>query len=150
MIRPQPQLLALGATAPALVLQSIEGDRIDALATAAHHNLVVQFFDAQCDTCARQAAQLCSVAQRHSADTVVAVDAAGESTAVVSDYARANRPSSCPVTLLLDPGLGVSRGYRAAVVPTVYVVDSNGKIAYAAVGSAGVDGLDSTLLHLGG
>lgn len=150
MIRPQPQLLALGAPAPAIVLQSITGDRIDALAAAAHHNLVVQFFDTQCDTCARQAAQLCSVAQRHGADTVVAVDAAGESSAAVADYGRAHQPSTCPVTLLLDPGLGVSRSYRAAVVPTVYVVDSNGKIAFAAVGSAGVDGLDSTLQHLGG
>lgn len=150
VIHLQPQLLAAGTTAPAIVLQSDTGQRVDGLAAAAHHNLVVAFFDTQCDTCERQAAQLCTLAEQHAADVFVAVDAGGESRSAVAAYGRANHPPPCPVTLLLDPGLSVSRAYRAAVVPTVYVVDSSGKIAYGAVGSAGVGGLDATLRQLGG
>lgn len=146
----QPQLLAAGSTAPAIVLQSSAGQRVDALVAAAHHNLVVEFFDTQCDTCRRQAAALCSVARQRPAVVFVAVDAGGENRSAVAAYGRVNHPPPCPVTLLLDPGLSVSRAYRAAVVPTVYVVDSSGKIAFGAVGSAGVDGLDVTLRRLGG
>ena len=150
VIHPQPQLLAAGTRAPAIRLESIAGEQVDALAAAAHHSLVVEFFDTQCDTCARQEGLLCSLAGQHAADVFVAVDAAGETRSAVAAYGRDNQPAGCPVTLLLDPGLGVSRAYRAAVVPTLYVVDSSGKIAFGAVGSAGVDGLDPTLRQLGG
>lgn len=149
VLRPQPQLLAVGSTAPAIVLQSASGQQVDGLRAAAHHNLVVEFFDTQCDTCQRQAAQLCALAQRHASDVFVAVDAAGERASALTAYAGAHQPPPCPVTLLADPKLSVSRAYRAAVVPTVYVVDSSGKIAYAGVGSAGVDGLDAMLQRLG-
>jgi peroxiredoxin len=150
VLRPQPRLLAVGTSAPPILLQSVFGQQVNALNAAAHHNLVVEFFDTQCDTCQRQAGQLCAVAQRHESDVFVAVDAAGEDAATLNAYARARQPSPCRVTLLVDPKLSVSRAYRAAVVPTVYVVDSSGKIAYGAVGSAGVDGVDTMLQRLDG
>ncbi len=48
------------------------------------------------------------------------------------------------------PARRAGRAYRAAVVPTVYVVASGGEITYAAVGSDGVNGLSATLQRLGG
>ena len=150
VVRPSAQLLPLGAAAPPLTLADTAGKRVNALQAAAHHSVVIDFFDTQCDTCKGQSAQLCGVAQQHGSDAFVAVDAGGEGAAAVSSYAHTNLPSPCPVTALLDPTRSVSRAYRAAVVPTVYVVDSSGKIAYADVGSAGVDGLDATLQRLGG
>ena len=150
VVRPAAQLLPLGAAAPPLTLTDTTGKRLNALQAAAHHNLVIDFFDTQCDTCKGQSAELCGVAQQHGSDVFVAVDAGGEAAAAVSSYAQTNFPSPCPVTALPDPTRSVSRAYRAAVVPTVYVVDSGGKIAYAAVGSAGVDGLAATLQRLGG
>ena len=150
MVRPSAPLLPLGTAAPPLRLVSTSGRTVNALQVAAHHTLVVDFFDTQCDTCRGQAPQLCSVAQDHSNDVVVAVDAGGESAAALTAYARSYFSSPCRVTLLADPDRTVSRAYRAAVVPTVYVVASGGEIAYAAVGSGGVNGLPATLQRLGG
>ena len=150
VVRPPAQLLPLGTAAPGIVLNSASGQKVNALQAAAHHNLVIQFFDTQCDTCRNQAPQLCVLAHDHSGDVFVGVDAGREDASTLSAYAQTYLPQPCPVMLLLDPDLKVSRAYRAAVVPSVYVVDSSGKIGYAAVGSAGVDGLDAALQRLGG
>ena len=150
VVRPSAQLLPLGTAAPPLRLMSTTGQPVNALQAAAHHSLVVSFFDTQCDTCRSQAPQLCSVAQNRSDDVFIAVDAGGESAAALRAYAQSAFSSPCRVTVLADPARTVSRAYRAAVVPTVYVVDSGGKIAYAAVGSDGVNGLPATLQRLGG
>ncbi|MBV8529578.1 MAG: TlpA family protein disulfide reductase [Candidatus Dormibacteraeota bacterium] len=150
VVRPSAQLLPPGTPAPALTLVSTTGQTVNALQAAAHHNLVITFFDTQCDTCRAQAPQLCAVSLQRSGDVVIAVDAGGESTDTLEAYAQSNFSSSCRVTVLADPDRTVSRAYRAAVVPTVYVVASGGEIAYAAVGSDGVNGLSATLRRLGG
>ena len=150
VVRPSAQLLPLGTVAPPLTLSSTSGQTVNALQAAAHHNLVVDFLDTQCDTCSSQAPQLCSIAQDHGNDVFVAVDAGGESASALTAYARSYFPSPCRVTVLTDPDRTVSRAYRAAVVPTVYVVASGGEIAYGAVGSDGVNGLPATLQRLGG
>ena len=150
MVRPSAQLLPLGTSAPPLTLVSTTGQTLNALQAAAHHNLVVDFFDTQCDTCRSQAPQLCSVAQDHGNDVFIAVDAGGESASALASGTRSYFPKSCRVTVLADPDRTVSRAYRAAVVPTVYVVAGGGEIAYAAVGSDGVNGLPATLQRLGG
>lgn len=150
VVRPSAQLLPLGTEAPPLTRVSTTGQTVNALQAAAHHNLVIDFFDTQCDTCRRQAPQLCTIAQQHSDDVFIAVDAGGETAAALKAYAQSNFQQSCRVTVLADPDRTVSRAYRAAVVPTVYVVASGGEIAYAAVGSDGVNGLSATLQRLGG
>lgn len=150
VVRPSAQLLPLGTPAPPLRLVSTTGQTVNALQAAAHHSLVVDFLDTQCDTCRSQAAQLCSIAQDRGSDVFVAVDAGGETASALKAYAQSYFSSSCRVTLLADPDRTVSRAYRAAVVPTVYVVASGGEIAYAAVGSDGVNGLPATLQRLGG
>jgi peroxiredoxin len=149
-VHPQPQLLATGTVAPPIVLTSAAGQQVNALEAATAHRLVIEFFDVECETCQRQAAELCGIAARHPADVFVAVDAARESATALSAYARHYHPAPCPVTLLVDPGLKVTRAYRAAVVPTVYVVDARGTIAYGAVGPAGIDGAEPALRRLGG
>lgn len=150
VVRPTAQLLPLGTPAPPLKLVSATGQPVNALQAAAQHTLVVDFFDTQCDTCRSQAPQLCSIAKDHSNDFFFAVDAGGESGAALRAYAQSYLPAPCRVTVLADPDRTVSRAYRAAVVPTVYVVASGGEIAYAAVGSDGVNGLPATLQRLGG
>jgi len=150
VVRPSAQLLPLGTVAPPVTLVSTTGQTINALLAATHHNLVIDFLDTQCDTCRSQAPQLCAVSLQHSSDVFIAVDAGGEGGGALRAYAQSNFSSSCRVTVLADPDRTVSRAYRAAVVPTVYVVASGGEIAYAAVGSDGVNGLSATLQRLGG
>lgn len=149
LVHPQAPLLSTGTAAPPIDLTSNTGQRVNALQAAAGHALVVEFFDVECDTCKRQAPQLCSIAARNPSDVFVAVDAANEGTGALTAFARNNLPQPCPVALLIDPGTQVSRAYHAAVVPTLYVVDGSGRIASAAVGPAGVDGLEAVLHRLG-
>ena len=149
LVHPQPPQLAAGTSAPQITLQSVGGAAMNANAAAAHHALVVEFIETTCETCQRNAAVLCSLAARFPQDVFVAVDAGGESAAAVAGFAAAHEPAGCRVTLLLDPGLKVTHAYEAAVVPTVYVVDSSGKIAYGGVGSDGIAGLAAVLQRLG-
>lgn len=149
LVRPQAPLLSAGTPAPPINLVSDTGQRVNPVQAAEHHAAVVAFFDVECDTCKRQAPQLCGIAARHPSATFVAVDAANESAAALAAFARDYMPQPCPVTLLVDPGAKVSRAYYAAVVPTLYVVDGSGNIASAAVGPAGVDGLEAVLHGLG-
>lgn len=150
VVHPQAPLLSTGSAAPAINLTSDTGQRVNALAAAAHHALVIEFFDIECATCQRQAPALCGIAAGHTSDVVVAVDAGNESAAAIRGFRMRYFAAPCPITVLVDPGLAVSRAYRAAVVPTVYVVDKGGNIAYADVGPAGVDNLDAVLQRVGG
>lgn len=150
VVHPQAPLLSMGSAAPPINLTSDTGQPVNALQAAAHNALVIEFFDIECATCQRQAPALCSIAARHASDVFVAVDAANESASALRAYRMRYLAPPCPVTLLVDPGLKVSRAYQAAVVPTLYVVDSTGKIASAAVGPAGVDGLEAALRRAGG
>ena len=150
VVRAPAQVLPLGTAAPQLTLTSAAGQRVHALQAAAHHSLVVEFFDTECNICRSRAPELCGLSHDHSSDVFVAVDAAREDAAALNTYGQRYQSQPCAVALLVDPDLTVSRAYRAAVVPTVYVVDSSGNIAYAAVGSAGIDGVAATLQRLGG
>ena len=150
VVRAPADVLPLGTAAPQLILTSAAGQRVNAREEAAHHNLVVEFLDTECEICRSRAPKLCTLAHDHGSDVFVAIDAAREDAAALNSYAQRYQPQPCAVTPLVDPDLTVSRAYRAAVVPTVYVVDSSGNISYAAVGAAGIDGLGAALQRFGG
>lgn len=150
VVHPQAPLLPAGSPAPPIKLTSDTGQPVNALVAAAHHALVVEFFDIECTTCQRQAPALCGIAARHPSDVFVAVDAGNESPTALRAFRARYFPQPCPVTVLVDPGVAVSRAYRAAVVPTLYVIDTRGTIASADVGPAGIDNLDAVLHAVGG
>ena len=74
-----------------------------------------------------------------SAVTVVGVDAAREPADKLRAFQQRYLPAGCSVTLLADPGARVSQQYAITVVPTLYVVDGNGKIAAAGFGETTVE-----------
>ena len=131
-------------------LMSLDGHRVDVLATAAHRPVLVQFFDTVCVTCQQQQPALCTLAATLPRVVVVVVDAGQESAAAVSSYARSYVPQSCAVVPLVDPGAGVSRNYAITVVPTYYVVDSTGHIAFGGVGAKGLAAAQPVLRQLAG
>lgn len=134
-----------------MALQDPGGHTItaSAMATAAHHPLVIDFFTAGCADCQRLGPELCAVSQRFSGVEFVAVDAAGEDARTVAAFGAHYLPRACAVTLLVDPALRTAHDYEVTVVPTVYVVDRNGRIASGAFGQAGLDDLATTLQRLG-
>ena len=148
-VHPQPPQLAQGTVAPQITLRTVAGQTMNANAAAAHHALVVEFFETTCETCQRDAPTLCRLATRFPDDVFVAVDAGDEPATAVGGFAALRQPAGCAVAVLLDPGLKVTHAYEAAVVPTVYVVGADGRIAYGGAGSDGIAGLEAVLQRLG-
>src|SRR4029077_6897324 len=55
LVHTQPPLLANGTVAPPIVLESDAGQKIDVLRGAAHHAVVLEFFETACVTCEQRA-----------------------------------------------------------------------------------------------
>jgi thiol-disulfide isomerase/thioredoxin len=133
-IRPQPNLLAVGSTAPTISLDAAGGGRVDITATAAGKPYVLEFFAAGCAHCQQVAGQLCG-----EKIPVFAVDAAKDSAQTVASYRQRYAPN-CNYPMLIDPTLAAGSAYGVNAVPTVYVV-KDGKVAYSGAGLDGVNGL---------
>jgi len=145
-IHPSQQLLPVGLAAPPITLRDSGGRPVTVVPSPQQGPVVIEFFDTVCVSCQREAATLCGIAAANPAATVVGVDAGSESAAAVAAYAR--RSSPCALPFLVDPNAKVSRSYAAAVVPTIYVVDRHGKIAYGGVGSSGIEAVSHNLQRL--
>jgi hypothetical protein len=137
-VRPQSNLLPVGATAPAISLDAVGGGHVDVAAAAAGKPYILEFFEAGCAHCQQVAGQLCAEPV-----PVFAVDAAKDSAPTISSY-RSQYAARCAYPLLLDPNLSAGSSYDVNVVPTVYVI-KQGKVAYAGAGLDGVNGLGAAL-----
>ena len=143
---PAPPLLASGSAPPALTLDDLAGRPHDAVAESHGHGAAIVFFETTCPTCQAEAAHLCRVARDHPRMHVVLVDSGLEDSGAVHAFA-AERMSGCPVTFLLDPGDLVTHAWAVSVVPTVYVLTSEGTIGFGAVGDDGFNGLDAAVAN---
>lgn len=147
-MHPSPPLLATGAAAPAIALQSDTGQSLDVLAMSAHHPAVVAFFETSCAVCQQDAEALCAASNAFPGVAVVAVDAGGASASALLAFAAQYLMPPCHVTVLVDPRKSAAHSYQVAVVPTIYVIDSNRKIAYGGVGAGGIHGVAAVLHQL--
>jgi peroxiredoxin len=148
LVHPQPGLLTSGTAAPPIVLDTDTGSRLDVLKSASPRPVAVEFFETSCVDCQEDAAAVCGLATGFPDVMVVAVDAGNDTAAALQAFAARYMAAPCPVTLLVDPRQNVSHDYQVAVVPTVYVVDKSGKIAYGGVGAAGIQGTAGALRTL--
>lgn len=147
-VHPPSPMLQPGTSAPNIALRTAGGQSENVLPSANHHPVVVEFIEAGCVTCQQEAPVLCRMGATYPQVTFVAVDAATESAAALEGFAARYLTPGCATIVLLDPGLQVSRAYDVRVVPTVYVVDSAGKITYGGLGSSGVEGVAPVLQRL--
>ncbi|MGI8847077.1 MAG: redoxin family protein [Candidatus Dormibacteria bacterium] len=140
----QPRTISGGTAAPAITLDDVAGHHHDVFTEARGQRVVVEFFATTCPTCQEQAGHVCSLANAHHDVRVYAVDSELEGAGAISDYAR-TRMSGCPVTFLVDPGNRTTHAWSVAVVPTVYLIRPDAKIAYGGIGADGIRGLDGAL-----
>lgn len=147
VLRPQPQLLPLGTTPPVIQLSDDAGTTVSVPSIAAGRPLVVEFFATSCPVCQHEAISVCDVAQRHPRAQVVAVEAEGHSPSEIHAFRQQYAPQ-CSFPQLVDPQSSAAHSWSVNVVPTVYVLDSSGKITYAGSGADGVAGLDAALVAL--
>jgi len=141
-------LLPGGAPAPAIRLQDSAGLRHDVLAEAAGHPVVLEFFETTCTVCQHEVGPMCDAQRRHPDIPFFGLDAAREKAATVEGF-RHDQGSGCTGwPLLLDPNSNVLRSYSVTVVPTVYLLDARGRVAYTGTGEAGVSGLGQAIAQV--
>jgi hypothetical protein len=143
LVRPQADLLPVGATAPAISLDAVGGGHVDVAAAAAGKPYIVEFFEAGCAHCQQVAGQLCTEPV-----PVFAVDAAKDSAPTVSSY-HSQYAARCTYPMLLDPSLSAGSSYNVKVVPTVYVI-KQGKVAFGGTGLDGVNALGAAVAKAAG
>ena len=145
-------LLPGGAAAPAIRLASISGggDVHDVLTESRGHAVVLEFFETTCEVCQHEVKPMCDVHARHPGVPFYSINAAREKAGAVAAFQRDQGGGCTDWPLLLDPQSTVLRAYSVTVVPTVYVIDARGRVAYTGTGQGGVDGLDRALAQLAG
>jgi peroxiredoxin len=143
------QLLPLGAQAPAIHLADTGGTQRNVFAESGGQPVVLEFFETTCAVCQREVKPMCDTHAKHAGVPFYGVNAARESASAVGDFGRKQAGGCTSWPLLLDPRSDVLRAYSVTVVPTVYVIDSKGRVAYEGTGESGVAGLDAALSRLG-
>lgn len=143
-----PSLLPGGAAAPAIALQDAAAMPHKLYADTAGEPVVLEFFETTCAVCQREVVPMCDAHRRHPQAAFFGIDAARETADAVRNFAASQGGGCIAWPLLLDPKSAVLRAYRVTVVPTVYVIDASGRVAYTGTGEAGVAGLGNALALL--
>jgi thiol-disulfide isomerase/thioredoxin len=143
-------LLAGGTPAPPVRLADTGGARHDVLRDAGGRPVVLEFFETTCAICQHEVQPMCQVRQRHPGVAFYGIDAARENAQVVRAFQQGQAGGCTSWPLLLDPQSAVLRSYSVTVVPTIYLIDGQGRVAYTGTGEAGVSGLDSALGRIEG
>lgn len=146
-----PRLLPGGSAAPAISATSSTGEAV-ALFGAANppgRPVVLEFFETTCTVCRQEVGPMCDVHAQHGGAAFYGIDAAREKAPEVNDFGRTQGNGCTSWPLLLDPRSTILRAYSVTVVPTVYVIDARGRVAYTGTGQGGVDGLAAALRSLG-
>jgi peroxiredoxin len=139
-----PNLLAVGSTAPNFTLTTPQGKRVS-LASYRGKAVLLEFFASWCPHCNAEAPHLAKLARSLSSKGAqfVSVNADGETAPSIYAF---HRYYGLPYPALVDPSGtpgsfnspgaagNVSTTYRVQSFPTFYVIDRHGKIAWRSDG----------------
>ena len=143
-------LLEAGAAAPAFRLADVLGANYSYGEEGRKKPLLLAFFSIFCDPCRADLQVLQKIQEKYGGGNldVAAVSLDGEVLkATVAGFAKQERYT---FRVLLDGGDGkqmfpVADSYRVTEMPTVYLVDRGGRIAYAGTGRVGEDMLEKVV-----
>ena len=144
-IEPRPALLTAGTTAPDWQLTTPDGDRVS-LASLRGNVVVMDFWATWCGPCMMAMPGIQKV-HEHFQDRAVKVIGVNCMEGAGGDPARYMRTQEYTYSLLLD-GDGVADLYNVSGIPTFYVVDQEGRIAFSSVGAGSEDGLTAIIEKL--
>ena len=142
------KLLAVGTQAPSLSLDAAAGGTIDIPTAAEGRPFVLEFFETSCPVCQHEVPAVCDLARTHPDVKFFGVNAARETASAVQQFRRQQGGGCITFPLLIDLRSDALRRYTVTVVPTVYLVDVHGRVAYAGTGAGGVEGLKTAIAAL--
>ena len=117
--------LAVGMDAPEFELKNLDGEQVR-LSRLAGTPVLLNFYSANCSWCQTEVPRLAHVYQRMSnVDVKVLGVAIGEDEATASQFASEKQ---LPFPILIDDGT-IAATYHLKRVPTIVLVDSDGKVA---------------------
>jgi cytochrome c biogenesis protein CcmG/thiol:disulfide interchange protein DsbE len=141
--------LAPGAVAPAFRLPDLSGTKYSFGEAGEKKPLLLAFFSVFCDPCYADLLVLQKIQEKHGGDVdVAAVSLDGEPLkAVVAGFAK---QEGYTFRVLLDEEDGkrmfkVADAYRVTEMPTLFLVDRGGKVAFAGMGRFAEDTIEKAV-----
>ena len=144
-LAPRPALLTAGTAAPDWRLKTPDGDTVS-LASLRGNVVVMDFWATWCGPCMIAMPGVQRV-HEHFRDQPVKVIGVSCMETPGGDPARYMRKKEYTYSLLLD-GDGVADAYNVSSIPTFYVVDQQGRIAFSSVGAGSEEGMTSVIEKL--
>lgn len=129
---------AAKAPAPALVLKDID-DKSHDLASLKGKVVLVNFWATWCPPCRREMPSMDRLAQKlaGTAFVVLAVNIGEDADTIHTFTSQLDTAPSFPI--LLDPHARTMQTWKISGLPTTYLIDPQGRIAYSAVGGREFD-----------
>ncbi len=135
-------LLTEGDDAPPFELRAIEGDERVSLESLRGKIVLLDFWATTCPPCIRQMRDLEIVHQRMSEDVVIlGINTEGAPAARLRDFSRERQVT---YKVLMDRGLVVER-YSVNQLPTLYIIDREGKVRWGHVGYTSHEDLEEVI-----
>ncbi len=124
--------------APALKLNDINGQSHD-LSTLKGNVVLINFWATWCPPCRREMPSMARLADRLSGKrfVVFAVNIGDDADTIQHFISQLD--SSLPFTVLLDPDSKTMQTWKISGLPTTYLIDWKGRIAYSAAGGREFD-----------
>ena len=124
--------IAVGHAAPGFTLKSLDGKEYSLAKLLEKGPVVAAFFKISCPVCQFTFPYLQRLAERYSGDSATVL-------AISQDDARGtvefNREYGVKFATLLDqPGYPVSNAYGLSMVPTIFLIDPDGKVKVSSMG----------------
>jgi peroxiredoxin len=124
--------IAVGQVAPGFTLKSLEGKEYSLAKLLEKGPVVAAFFKISCPVCQFTFPYLQRLAERYSGDSVTVVGISQDDARGTNEFNR-EYGVTFP-TLMDDAGYPVSNAYRLSMVPTIFLIEPDGKVKVSCMG----------------
>ena len=124
--------IAVGQVAPGFTLKSLDGKEYALGKLLEKGPVVVAFFKISCPVCQFTFPYLQRLAERHAGDSATVISVSQDDARGTTEF---NREYSVKFPTLLDePSYPVSNAYGLTMVPTIFLIDPDGKVKISCMG----------------
>jgi peroxiredoxin len=124
--------IAVGQVAPAFALKSLDGKEYSLAKLLAKGPVVAGFFKISCPVCQFTFPYLQRMAERYSGDSATVIGVSQDDARGTKEF---NREYGVTFPTLLDnAGYPVSNAYGLSMVPTIFLIEPDGKVKVSCMG----------------